>query len=198
MQSVYVQFVQLLVQILFFCNVDMKLYAIGRMTLIVIRPASNYVDSGPFFLPLSEPQPAAKLTNRPAEKAPSAAPPAKLVVHLRPAVELQTPTIPTIPKGKKELLEFLQKGHKVIDTWTSADERRQRGCQQAPAVGGRDEASGRPGLAPAHTATRGRAPACRELAESTGPDFRYSFHRTKTLMATRTKKPNTCTKKTDR
>ena len=95
-----------------------------RKTMKQAKPANvtniNYVNSGPFFLPLSEPQPAAKSTKRPAEEAPSEAPPAKLVVHPRPAVELQTPTIPTIPKSKKELLEFLQKGHQVIDTWTSA------------------------------------------------------------------------------
>ena len=77
----------------------------------------NFVNPGPFHLPLTEPQPAAKSS---AEEAPSEAPPAKLMVHPKPAVEPQTPAIPPIPEGKQELIQFIQNGHKVIDTWTSA------------------------------------------------------------------------------
>ena len=42
------------------------------------------------------------------------------MVHPKPAVEPRTPAIPHTPEGKQELIQFIQNGHKVIDTWTSA------------------------------------------------------------------------------
>ena len=83
----------------------------------------NYVNSGPFFLPLSEPPPAAKSTKRPAEEAPSEAPPAKLVEHPRPAVELQTPTIPPIPKARKSSSNFCRKDTKSSTPGRAQSER---------------------------------------------------------------------------